>query len=113
MFKKISCLFLTVMLLICIAQPSTAIANSENAVATSEKKIYCTATLDSDFADNHVLVVMTNAASLSSQARSIATFSEIDLKSVQSLMPYTDSIMANKLPLKKALSNFHLPKPQH
>lgn len=97
MFKKISCLFLTVMLLICIAQPSTAIANSENAVATSEEKIYCTATLDSDFADDSVIVVMTNSASLAFKEYRAADFSEIDCKSVQNLTDRLDSIMQAKV----------------
>ena len=49
----------------------------------SEEKIYCTATLEDNFTDNHVLVVLTNAASLASQEYNASLFAEIDCVSVE------------------------------
>lgn len=51
----------------------------------SEEKVYSEATLDDDFADNRILVVLKNGASLDFKNHDVLDFSDIECKSVRSM----------------------------
>ncbi len=51
----------------------------------SEEKVYSKATLEDDFADNRILVVLKNGASLDFKEHNTLDFSDIDCKSVRSM----------------------------
>lgn len=51
----------------------------------SEEKVYSEATLDDDFADNRILVVLKNGASLDFKNHDVLDFSDIGCKSVRSM----------------------------
>lgn len=61
---------------------STFVKASESVSTTpvTGDKIYCTATLEDNFADDCVMVVLSNAASLSKTDYSTSDFSEITVK---------------------------------
>lgn len=50
------------------------LAETTSAYASQEQKIYCTATIDDEFADNKVMVVLTESASRSDKDYSVADF---------------------------------------
>lgn len=53
---------------------------------TIDKKTYCTATLDDDFTDNEIIIVMTKPASIIGREYTTADFAEVDPLSVKTLM---------------------------
>ena len=59
--------------------------STEPVLGVKEEKIYCTATLEDDFADDCVLVVITNIASLKFKKYTAADFPEIQCIAVQDL----------------------------
>lgn len=62
---------------------SVVIGTSELGIV--ESKVFSAATLDEDFADNHVLVVLNNKASLNFKSYSAADFKEVKCVAVQDL----------------------------
>ena len=77
LLKKSCCLFLIVTFALTIGYiPSEVKALSTTPFAL-ESKIYSQATIEDDFVDNHVLVVLTNEASLKFKAYTPADFPEI------------------------------------
>lgn len=86
--KKLTSIFLIVIILNMSIINSFAVVNfdvieDEDTVRVyDEEKIICNATLDDDFADDRVLVMMKNSASLELKNYSKEDFSEIDVKEV-------------------------------
>lgn len=64
-----------------------AIENTDQIAFTSsgEEKVYCNATTEDEFADNRVMVVLSNDASLDFNIYEAADFSEIDCAAVDDL----------------------------
>lgn len=91
--KKILCLVLA--LVICIGMTSTVLASiapiTDNTVIdnVAEAKVYSNATIEDDFADDCVLVVLSNSASLEFKTFSSDAFSEIDCTDVEDLSWYS------------------------
>ena len=52
---------------------------------TIDKKTYCTATLDDDFTDNEIIIVMTKPASIIGREYTTSDFAEVDPISVKTL----------------------------
>ena len=107
MLKKVTCLFLCIFLLTSFIQSSHVAArepiqSAEKSTSGAEQKVYSTATLAHNFSENHVLVVMTNQASLSFQDLDASDFSEVKIKSVKNLMPYTENRIKEKVALEKS-----------
>lgn len=71
-----------------------AVIPGEDAMPNTEQKIPCAATIDESFAEDHIIVVMTNEASLSGKDYKIFDFSEIPCKSISNLTP-TTTVLAN------------------
>ncbi|MBE6959984.1 MAG: hypothetical protein E7448_04600 [Ruminococcaceae bacterium] len=71
--------------------------SSEIAVITIEDKVYSTATLADDFDDNHVLVVISNAASLAKLEYKCEDFDEINCKSIKNLTQTATNRISAKL----------------
>ena len=72
-----------------IASAVTTAPLIETAVSISESKHYSTATLDDNFDEDSVLVVMSNAASLSKFHYETSDFSEVGCKSIVNLSQAT------------------------
>ncbi len=90
--SKLLCILLAIVLIIGLSGSGFAITIGEATEATigtdkdvPEEKIFSTATLDDDFADDRVMVVLTNAASLKLKAYKSSDFSEIQCTSVNDL----------------------------
>lgn len=82
---------LPILLTICLicATFSTTITSATDSASTqtdikitSEEKLYSTATIDDNFTDDKVMVILSNAASLASQDYNAFSFSEINCKKV-------------------------------
>lgn len=73
-----------------------AIIPGEDAV-TTEEKIYCNATLEDNFADDRVLVVLNNAASTSLKTYALTDFTGYGFKSVTNLTSATTALANAKL----------------
>lgn len=102
MRKKILALTLVVVLLCSVMLPSSAalpvLAQASDApVPLSDEKVYCNATLEDDFADDRVVVVLSNKASTSLRTFTKADFSGIGCTKVQLLNPYTTEMVNAKL----------------
>ncbi len=82
--KNISWIVIIAMIVgLCIAFiPTNTIANATTIV---EEKTYCSATLEDDFADGTLLMVINNQASISRGAYTIADFPEIDCAEVDDM----------------------------
>ncbi len=65
--------------------------------AKTEEKVPCYATLEDKFADNRVMVVLNNAASLSQKTFSVSDFKGIGCKSVSNLTSVTTELANAKL----------------
>lgn len=90
--SKLLCILLAIVLVIGLSGSGFAITIEEDAEATigtgknvPEEKIFSTATLEEDFADDRVMVVLTNAASLKLKTYKSSDFSEILCASVNDL----------------------------
>ena len=88
--RKLFCILTTVILLLSVSV--FAFADSDK-----EEKVYCTATLEDDFTDNCVLVMITNKESLNLKLHTTADFPEVKLASVQDLTPGSRKIAQIKL----------------
>lgn len=85
MFKKVICYLLATAFVLAVGGVQFVLPVDANHIGNTEVKIYDTATLDHDFVDNHVMVILTNTASLDFRNYTPADFSEISCKSVQNL----------------------------
>lgn len=78
--KKFICLLLAILMVAGLAFSELPIVDAiipgEDAV-NAEEKIVCHATLDDDFADDRVLVVLTNSASISMKTYGVSDFAGI------------------------------------
>ena len=63
-FKKIFCVAFAFLFVLTQSNTGSAISSTDMKLPLSETKVYSTATIEDDFVDNHVLVVLTNEASL-------------------------------------------------
>ena len=102
MRKKILALTLVFVLLCSVMLPGSAVLPvlaqaSDAPVPLSEEKVYCNATLEDDFADDRVVVVLSNKASTSLRTFTKADFSGIGCTKVQLLNPYTTERVNAKL----------------
>lgn len=79
-----------------IASAVTTAPLIETAVSISESKHYSTATLDDNFDEDSVLVVMSNAASLENLEFKKEDFGEIDCKSIKNITQTTTDIVSAK-----------------
>lgn len=113
--RKIIGIFIVIFLLLCTVSPVFALnTNIENEYTSSEEKIYCKATIDDDFANNRILVVLKNNESLKLKSYSSDDFYGITCKSVKSLTTSTDKkaklqiddFLKNSLYAKEANTSF-------
>ncbi len=113
--RKIIGIFIVIFILICAVSPVFALnTNMENEYTSSEEKIYCKATIDDDFANNRILVVLKNNESLKLKSYSSDSFFGINCKSVESLTTATDKkaksqiedFLKNSLYAKEANTSF-------
>lgn len=112
---KIIGIFIVIFLLLCTVAPVFALnTNIENEYTSSEEKIYCKATIDDDFSNNRILVVLKNNESLKLKSYSSDDFYGITCKSVKSLTTSTDKkaklqiddFLKNSLYAKEANTSF-------
>ncbi len=110
--KKITALLLALILAVASAIPAFAETDqffssvSENksaelvSVEAEEEKIYCDATLDDDFEDDSVIVMLKNDVSLELDDYDKYDFSEVNAEKVEDLTSYTvESIKEQNLQL--------------
>ena len=86
--RRLSFTIAILFLLICFSNFCFIFAvdtSSEAKDIYSEEKVYSKATLEDDFADNRILVVLKNGASLDFKEHNTLDFSDIDCKSVRSM----------------------------
>lgn len=85
MFRRVVSYLLVIALVLAVG--NVLFASVVNAVDTGkvENKVFDTATSEDDFVDNHVVVILNNAASLKFRSYSSSDFPEIACKSVQNL----------------------------
>ncbi len=102
--SKLLCVLLAIVLVIGLSGSGFAITIEEDAEATigtekdvPEEKIFSTATLEDDFADDRVIISLTNAASLKLKDYTAADFPEIQGVSVEDLTTATAARVSAKL----------------
>jgi len=91
--KKASIAVLSILLIAITAfsfgtSSNRAFATSDVIVGLTEEKVYCKSTIEDDFADDEVLLVLNKAASFSFKEYSPADFPEVDCGSVEDLMSF-------------------------
>lgn len=101
MQRKFIALIVILALFCSFALPTSAITSGsisadDNATLIEEKSI-STATLEDEFADDHVIVVLSNAASTSLRSYTTADFSEFGCSKVNNLTKYTTELVNAKL----------------
>jgi len=101
MKKKILALLMVLVFALSVFQSEAilvvnAVIPGEDAMPNTEQKIPCTATIDESFAEDRILVVMTNEASLSGKTYKTFDFSEIPCKNISNLTPTTTAIANGK-----------------
>ena len=102
MHKKLFALILAFILLSSLALPGSAavpdgLLASDASLPLSEEKAYCNATLEDDFADDRVVVVLSNKASTSLRTYTTADFEGIGCTKVQNLTQHTTELVNAKL----------------
>ena len=102
MKRKVLLSSLAIVLAICLATSSLVMALDDHLIAdtiigSKEEKIYSTATLEDDFADDKVLVVLTNKASLSSKNYSVNDFAEVRCTDVRNLTEVSTALAQAKV----------------
>ena len=102
MRMKILALTLVFVLLCSVMLPGSAALPvlaqvSDAPVPLSEEKVYCNATLEDDFADDRVVVLLSNKASTSLHTYTKADFAGIGCTEVQNLTQYTTAQVNAKL----------------
>ena len=102
--RKLICILLSVALILglsgsvfAVALESVSIGPIETVEGIVEPKVFSNATLDDDFADNRVMVVLNNAASLKLKTYTAADFPEIGCASVNDLSTATAARVSAKL----------------
>ena len=102
--RKLICILLSVSLILglsgsvfAVALESVSIGPIETVEGIVEPKVFSNATLDDDFADNRVMVVLNNAASLKLKTYTAADFPEIGCASVNDLSTATAARVSAKL----------------
>ena len=83
--KKFFCVAFVFLFILTQSNTGAAITSNPSNLTLSETKIYSTATAADDFVDNHVLVVLTNEASLQFRDYSPEDFPEIDCLQTEDL----------------------------
>lgn len=74
-----------------------AVIPGEDTFASSEEKIYCNATIDDDFAEDRILVVLSNDASLSTLSYNETHFSEFSCTDVTNLTEFSTNLVRAQL----------------
>ena len=102
MHKKLIALILAFILLSSLALPGSAavpdgLLASDASLSLSEEKAYCNATLEDEFADDRVVVVLSNKASTSLRTYTTADFEGIGCTKVQNLTQHTTELVNAKL----------------
>lgn len=101
MQKKFIALIVVLALFCSFALPTSAITSgsisSDDNVVLNEGKTISTATLEDEFADDHVIVVLSNAASTSLRNYTTADFSEYGCTEVNNLTKHTSELVNAKL----------------
>ena len=102
--RKLICILLSVVLILGLSGSAFAVVFESISIGTVdtvegivEPKVYSTATLEDDFADNRVVVVLNNAASLKLKTYTAADFPEIQCKSVEDLSTASAARVSAKL----------------
>jgi len=92
--KRILCVLMAISILLTYHFSFSVTVNAGTNTVI-EEKVTCTATLDDEFADNRVLVVLNNKTSLEFKTYTASDFSEIGCKNVKDLTaPMTEKIKA-------------------
>lgn len=79
------------------ADDHISITPDDNATLITEEKIYCKATLEDDFADNRVIVVITHEASMGFKTYTTSDFAEVNVKTVSDLTTATANMVQAKV----------------
>ena len=87
--KKLISVILTAILAFAAIVPAAAERRTNWTPSPEREKTYCTATVDGDFRDDHVIVTFDRATSRKLLDYSPEDFPEIDCVAVSELMPYT------------------------
>ena len=87
--KKAILVFISAMLVCAAIVPVAAERRTNWTPSPEPEKTYCTATIDDDFRDDHVIVIFDRATSRKLLDYSPEDFPEIDCVEVSELMPYT------------------------
>lgn len=102
--RKLICILLSVVLVFVLSGSALALALDRISIGTIdtvegivEPKVYSTVSLDDNFADNRVMVVLNNAASLKLKTYTAADFPEIQCASVNDLSTATAARVSAKL----------------
>ena len=102
--RKLICILLSVVLIFGLSSSALALAFESVSIGTIsttegivEPKIYSNVSLEDDFADNRVMVVLNNAASLKLKTYTSADFPEIQCKSVNDLSTASAARVSAKL----------------
>lgn len=101
MQKKFIALIVVLALFCSFVPPTSAITggsiSADDSVALKEEKTISTATLEDDFADDRIIVVLSNVASTSLRSYTTADFSEFGCSEVNNLTQYTTELVNAKL----------------
>lgn len=84
--------------------PAVKATNDEN--MTSEEVVYSTATIEDEFADNRIIILLNNEASKRNAAYSVSDFSEIAPAKVENLTADMYAHLALKQQTTKAIDEF-------
>lgn len=94
LFKKTCCLLLIVAFALTIGYIPFEVKALSTAPIATETKIYSQASIEDDFVDNHVLVVLTNEASLKFKTYTTEDFPEIACEKMRELTEaFTQSVL--------------------
>lgn len=94
---KLKKIYLTILIVLFISNIFTKIkinatANNEN----TEEKEYCTATLNDQFTDNTIIIVLSNKESLKLKEYQPIDFCDINCTQLEELTKHTTEIVKNK-----------------
>ncbi|MBE6959910.1 MAG: hypothetical protein E7448_04220 [Ruminococcaceae bacterium] len=103
---KLLCVALAVMLLFsCMdvgIMNSIAVGEEKKvSMVLEEQKLYASATINDDFDDSHIIVVLSNAASLAKFQYRLNDFSEVNCKSITNMTQSSTDIVATKISEEK------------
>ena len=97
MQKKFIALIVVLALFCSFVLPTSAITggsiSADDSATLKEEKSISTATLEDEFADDHVIVLLSNAASTSLRSYTTADFSEFGCSEVNNLTQYTTELV--------------------